>query len=387
MKVHEVKTFSNKGFSAALPSHVEDRLRAKITRSLDTAEGRCRKDLVDTKKMSGISSRSSAQINDLLDKVCNQECTELVQEMRNTTEDIMRLYVSDQGTFSDLCSVIVVRKVEASLLGCCGNTCGWNGRTCELWPFMVPDDQEAWKNECCMEKNIIRFSEREAMCMSVLPNATAKKFREEDMEPEFTGFAEYLGESEELQWTESGAKSSIGRSGWAMPGEVVNDGFLRWQPLTLQEGLDLGWWKIQNRSRQPSPETRSRRSFLQVGTTETCSDFQLGGHCNEAFRHAFTEACVASEKWQYVEGAVTVATLEQSKSNEISPRKCEEEQSNHAWAVFKYDVSNTEKPVQCAGPEKLSHRTRPQKLADAHGLDFVKLTYVKALKEIEKAAT
>ena len=41
--------------------------------------------------------------------------------------------------FAETCADIVVEKVEATILGCCANTCGWNEVTCTYWRFA----------ECC----------------------------------------------------------------------------------------------------------------------------------------------------------------------------------------------------------------------------------------------
>lgn len=46
----------------------------------------------------------------------------------------------------ETCADRVVRK-EAEILGCCGRSCGWNGRSCTSWPFL--DDKVQWLQQCC----------------------------------------------------------------------------------------------------------------------------------------------------------------------------------------------------------------------------------------------
>ena len=34
------------------------------------------------------------------------------------------------------------RQVEAEILGCCGRSCRWNGRSCTSWPFLTKDERK-----------------------------------------------------------------------------------------------------------------------------------------------------------------------------------------------------------------------------------------------------
>ena len=60
-------------------------------------------------------------------------------------------------------------------------------------------------------------------------------------------FTEEPGEDEELLWTQRGVDSSLGAPAWAVADKPVNDGFLRVQPLSVRQGLELGYWKIQKK--------------------------------------------------------------------------------------------------------------------------------------------
>ena len=55
------------------------------------------------------------------------------------------------------------------------------------------------------------------------------------------------GEDEELVWTQRGVDSSLGGPAWARANKPVNDGLLRVQPLSVRQGLQLGYWKIQKK--------------------------------------------------------------------------------------------------------------------------------------------
>ena len=62
----------------------------------------------------------------------------------------------------------MVQKVEAEILGCCAESCGWNGRACILWPFLNSTEKGEWEAECCTEFNILKNSSRATMCDATL---------------------------------------------------------------------------------------------------------------------------------------------------------------------------------------------------------------------------
>ncbi|CAE7233977.1 unnamed protein product, partial [Symbiodinium microadriaticum] len=86
------------------------------------------------------------------------------------------------GSIPERCSLLVVSKVEAEILGCCAQSCGWDGKmqTCRYWPFFNQEEQDGWNERCCSEDTILRMSSREVMCNSVKPEAEREKLEERD---------------------------------------------------------------------------------------------------------------------------------------------------------------------------------------------------------------
>ena len=105
-----------------------------------------------------------------LKNVCKDECHELVKEMREETTKIYKDVqpVNKQPTYEEVCAKHVVQKVEAEILGCCAEKCGWNGRACMYWPFLNSTEKGQWEAECCTEFNILKNSSRATMCDATL---------------------------------------------------------------------------------------------------------------------------------------------------------------------------------------------------------------------------
>ena len=158
------------------------------------------------------------------------------------------------------------------------------------------------------------------MCLSILPDEQAQqKYVEEDLKDPDPGFASSLGEDEHLVWTEKGVRSSLGVMGWGIDGSPVNDGFLRVQPLSVQDGLNLGYWKIENRTEKTEAGSSTSPSLMQ---TEKLEDGQCAlekvslKECPPALKKLHKEACAAEHGWKFVrrnypcldEGATAVAT-------------------------------------------------------------------------------
>ena len=137
-----------------------------------------------------------------LDNVCKDECIELVKEMRKETEQI--LYdvdtVEKPPSFEETCAKRVVQKVEAEILGCCAESCGWNGRACMYWPFLSSTLKGQWEAECCTEFNILKNSSRATMCDSTL---TRKENKEviRDEQPNTEEDREMVGQDPVLKGT------------------------------------------------------------------------------------------------------------------------------------------------------------------------------------------
>ena len=93
------------------------------------------------------------------------------------------------------CADRVVQQVEANLLGCCGRSCGWDGHSCALWPFLEENQQQLWQVECCGEYTVLKGSDRERMCDSVL-TAQEKKLADKKDTDGTDEDAESVGQNE-----------------------------------------------------------------------------------------------------------------------------------------------------------------------------------------------
>ena len=92
---------------------------------------RCQKQLSDTKKIEDLlESKGSLTLKQAWKKVCYDECEDLLDELRETMETVVETGRLRKNSWSEICAEHVVKKVESHLLGCCGRSCGWNGRTC-----------------------------------------------------------------------------------------------------------------------------------------------------------------------------------------------------------------------------------------------------------------
>ncbi|CAE7869337.1 hypothetical protein AK812_SmicGene22566 [Symbiodinium microadriaticum] len=261
----------------------------EVDQKLD--EKLCEQALTDTSKVQEILGKAGHAFQ----HVCRDECQELVKTMREWAEPMMKNYRKHKYPLAAMCTQHVIKHVESHELGCCARSCGWNGKTCLHWPLLWPDDQEDWKAECCSERNIVVGSEREIMCRSVLPALMAKTFRELDLKPKGQNLASYVGEDEEVVWTRKGADSLLGEPAWAEEGQVVDDSFLRWQPLSFQEGLELELWKIKkSETSQPS------QSVLQMKGTDCAQTTSLMETCPEHTLRVTQEACAKQAGLKYI---------------------------------------------------------------------------------------
>ena len=105
-----------------------------------------------------------------LKNVCKDECIELVKEMKGEAREILNdVHEPHQPpSYEEVCAKYVVQKVEAEILGCCAESCGWNGRACMYWPFLSSTEKGQWEAECCTEFNILKNSSRATMCDATL---------------------------------------------------------------------------------------------------------------------------------------------------------------------------------------------------------------------------
>ena len=89
-----------------------------------------------------------------LTRVCHDECQELVNKTKEKMHVIQRDMSHRAIPISETCAARVVKKVEAEIFGCCGRSCGWNGRSCISWPFFDEQQKADWQAECCTEYNV-----------------------------------------------------------------------------------------------------------------------------------------------------------------------------------------------------------------------------------------
>ena len=143
-----------------------------------------------------------------LQNVCKDECIELVKEMKNQSLQILSDVAKDVAasrhmkppSYEEACAKHVVQKVEAEILGCCAESCGWNGRACMYWPFLNSTEKGQWEAECCTEFNILKNSSRATMCDSTL---TGKENNEviRDEQPNTEEEREMIGQDPVLKGT------------------------------------------------------------------------------------------------------------------------------------------------------------------------------------------
>ncbi|CAE7203670.1 unnamed protein product [Symbiodinium sp. CCMP2456] len=341
----------------------------------------CKRALADRNKMSQLFPGDGA-LDSSLRQVCQTECVELVDEIRSQSKEIADLGVEGQGSMSGLCSDLVVKKVEANLLGCCGDSCGWNGESCLSWPFLSADTREGWKKECCTERHILQGSERELMCLSILPHAEEEPYVQLDEPPADNGIAAFVGEDEELVWTKAGAHSLLGRPGWAEEGRRVYAGFLRWQPITVQEGLNWGYWTIQKRhSLLQTLPASSSVSLAQMNSSQA-KNSEGSKMCTEDMRKWHAEAQAAQDGWMYFPR--TTSCLHSSSVNVLTPQDCLASVSfNHYQNIlgryFEFNQDDV-KPITCwveTRKYQCSQKILKDLKSDAAKVKFEKIRFYK----------
>ena len=109
----------------------------QATEGLDASK--CAKSLEDVEKAKiSQGSGSTAFWQTALKHVCHAECEEIVHEMKRQSEQVLEVASESRGAaYSDACSILVVRKVESHILGCCGDSCGWDGAKCASARFQA----------------------------------------------------------------------------------------------------------------------------------------------------------------------------------------------------------------------------------------------------------
>eukprot|EP00438_Fugacium_kawagutii_P028152 Skav213032 [mRNA] locus=scaffold2312:377744:379492:- [translate_table: standard] len=236
--------------------------------------------------------------------VCADECKNLVKKMTNeTVEREIWNDLNEKGvSHTEACADRVVRQVEAEVLGCCADSCGYNGKSCMAWPFFTKAEKVTWLEECCTEYNVLSGSPREKMCNSVLTPDQAKKVSANDVKPLNSSIdvgEPYIGQGPLLLWTEKGVKSELGRyyaqsqqppkSNGPVASQVMEE-----HPHIRAEALEKQWFKETNITQSDS---QSRATSFMEARRNAC-DFSKTAHCTETFKKMKQESCVKQRKWQ-----------------------------------------------------------------------------------------
>eukprot|EP00438_Fugacium_kawagutii_P010172 Skav235864 [mRNA] locus=scaffold1693:331360:332196:- [translate_table: standard] len=224
-----------------------------------------------------------------------------------------------------------------------------------LWPFMPPETRSSWQAECCVEKNILRGSEREAMCESVLPKKTAIAFTQQDLNATDMGIASYVGENEKLVWTAKGVASILGELGWAVEGKEIDNSFLRWQPLSVQEGLHNKYWKVLKKEPDKQDQVKKKNkkkkpSFLQSWQGNDLCNHKTTASCTPAMQAWQQHACQDAKGWRFL--------AKEEMDDDCRPhyaelvavetwQDCLKETAADAPAVFAFADDNEKHPINC----------------------------------------
>ncbi|CAE7247662.1 GSO1 [Symbiodinium sp. CCMP2592] len=310
----------------------------------DLNVGLCDQALQDKAKMNIILGASSS-----VRYVCQDECDKLVLAVARFADLIVQAgrwkWRASNASYSTLCSMLVVERVESHLLACCADTCGWNGQFCRLWEFLTVEEQMHWKAECCAEKTIVSGSERERMCTSMLPPQGRTDFIATDLQPADAGQSTSVGQ-DRLVWLERGAESRLGHIAWARNGAVVSADFLRQQPLTVEEGILMQYWQYQAVTNQTAAEEiqpskpRPGKSFLQklaatLVENRSSQPEQLAflAGCPQQFRSARLQASERARGWLAFSRAIP-SSCRTEALQASSPSSCAAQMQKNLTGVF-----------------------------------------------------
>ena len=307
-------------------------------------------------KEDGTSPTETALWEHALSQVCKDECDDLLKMMENETEDLADDVVRHDVPFAQACAERVVQQVEAEVLGCCGRSCGFDGRRCLLWPFFSPQEKVEWEVECCSEMSVLKNSSREFMCNSVLPDRLAKKASNFDLEEQSgTDVGKVLiGQNASLFWTKEGAQeSALGKEVQAHDGDKVSMDFLIKHQKIGEEYLHLGYFRKQPLSKMLNEAT----SMMEVSSQDdTCNFGHFEEQCPKKFMTTFVKKC--NEAWNVAKDFRRLLThpaigdcRESDSQNFSTPEECEQLAENSFGTVFlhyfEYNKENKDLPIKC----------------------------------------
>ena len=293
-----------------------------------------------------------------LARVCKDECEDLLNMTKKETFHLAKDVVDHDLPFAQTCAKRVVQQVEAEILGCCGRSCGFDGRRCLLWPFFSAEEKVDWEVECCAEMSILKNSSRELMCNSVLPDRLAKEASQYDLEEQSgTDIGKVLlGQNSSLVWTKEGAeKSALGKEVQAHDGDKVSMDFLIKHQKIGEEYLRLGYFKEEPITKMLDEST----SLMEVSSQDATCDFgKFEKKCPQKFMTRFVEKC--NEKWNVAEDSADFRRFlthpggghctESDPQNFSTPEECQKLAKNSFGTVFlhyfEYD-KDKDLPIKC----------------------------------------
>ncbi|CAK9065527.1 Uncharacterized protein SCF082_LOCUS33518 [Durusdinium trenchii] len=319
-----------------------------------------------------------------LTRVCHDECEELVNETKEQLKWILRDITPGARPVGETCAARVVKKVEAEVFGCCGRSCGWNGRGCISWPFFDEQQKADWLAECCTEYNVLKNSSREEMCNSVLSTHDADLASKNDLSQEGKDVAAaYLGQDFQLLWTQKGVDSEMGRNyTWLQPkpeaGKEVTDQLLQLQPNIRKKALNEGWFK---------EKKMESASLMQMRDTGASCDPKVMETCTGDMQKWRTRACAKQQGWQYTHVKKTCRMMTKNKRMAKSPYEClEKTQYGDVGTIrhflFQYkkvdlsDAAAGQHPIWCyAAAEKTPCNQKPRSLQQAQEMEFDRIWF------------
>ena len=355
-----------------------------------------------------------------LARVCKDECEDLLKMMYKEALKIAVYVGHYQLPFGQVCADYVVQHVEAEVLGCCARTCGFNGRTCLLWPFLSSEEKVEWEVECCGEMSVLKNSSRERMCNSVLSDRLAKQASQYDLEEE--GGADVgkviIGQNASLVWTREGIKFQFPKKSKARrfiskvlnfgkkkkaestprEGDKVSMEFLIQHQKVGEEFLRLGYFREEPISKMLDEAT----SVMQMSSQDdTCNFGKFKEQCPQKFMTTFVKKC--NEAWSVTPESEDFENLlthpeeghcdEPDSENFATPEDCQKLAKNSGEIFlhyFTYNKENKDLPIkcfsvskeQCTGPRKDDWWKRiplvsVQKLMNQDVNDYAQLVYIK----------
>ena len=150
------------------------------------------------------------------------------------------------------------------MLGCCGRSCGWNGRSCVSWPFLTKNEKVEWLQECCSEFNVLQNSSRENMCDSVLSRKQVRLISHFDTKAK---------------------KGDVAGAYMGQENEPVTSDFFEKNPDVRKKGLQNGWFTEE----KDLPERSS--SLVEIGGTCQLHDLEKMEHCPPQMQRDVLNCC------------------------------------------------------------------------------------------------